>query len=230
MSAIHCSNLTNWKTALEKLDLYLEGTPELPKYIPKLLNNSCPVYPHRQVNDSHCLYLIPPGTLNEHLNRIKRYAESVFKSEKHALKLSHFWKEAQKKYGDVSCTEYEGVLLMKNVLPESRSQLYEGQVHLVRNLSHGRLGEYQVPTLRQMVITTLFHELVTGERLFESGNEKNGYCATYGRLQEEIEGFRLVFGGMHENGGKVEGYRDYMSDLIGVSAVKVFSVKSEVMK
>ncbi len=221
--------LTNWYKALESLDLLPERIPPLPHNIHQILMNKCPIKgnqlkpdgtPYRII-DTHSLYLIPRGTLNELEARVSAYGQRVFGNE-NSLQFRYFWPEARREHGDVPF-EAEWILISNDVLEESRSQLWERQVEVVQQLNTDSFTDYQIPTLREAAAFMFLHKVATGESLYQAGNEQNGGLYTYTRVQNTTQrGWRLVVGGFAPSGVNVSSDFDYVHEDLGVAVLRKF--------
>lgn len=213
--------------ALRKIDMLPARIPALPRHIHHILNSKCPIRRHKAMPDetslkvwqTHALYLIPPGTLNELEARISAYGREHLTEYGGAnpLRFSYFWSKARGEHGDTQFNEPHWMLI-SNVLPGSRGKPYTEQVQVVEDLSAKSFTTYEVPSIKEAVAFALLHKIATGESVLREGNEQNGHCYTYTRVKETTEENHFVVGGSAPSGVHV--YEDdvYVSEGIGVVA------------
>lgn len=228
-----------WYTALERLDLLQRRIPALPRHIHQILKGKCPL-PKRagqelkpdgtpwKVSDTHSLYLIPAGTLNDLETRASNYGRKAINAHGERLYpnenpfgFRYFVDAVRQEHGDVSF-EAEWILMSNDVLKGSRSQSWNDQVKIIQNLSREAFVEYQVPSAKQAFGFMILHKVATGESLYQSGNERNHYLYTYTRVQETTGGYHLVVGGSAPSGVNVSDNYGCDSGDIGVAALRKF--------
>jgi hypothetical protein len=199
----------NWYTALQLIGDLPDSIPALPRNMPQILNSNCPIRvgekkpdgtPY-QLGDTHLLYLIPPGTLNELEARVRAYGERALNDRgerlypnENPLKFPYFVDSARKKYGDVRSNEYQWILIPNEVLPKSRNKSYLEQAHMVSELSAKALANYEVPSLYAAAAAYFLHQVATKESLYEAGNEQNGKINTLTRVEDTDKNHHLVVG------------------------------------
>jgi hypothetical protein len=67
---------------------------------------------------------------------------------------------------------------------------YEEQAQMVEKLG----ANFEIPSLRDITESLFLHKVATGESLLQQGNEQNGNLSTYTRVQNTIDGSRLIIG------------------------------------
>lgn len=194
--------LTNWHTALKRLNLFPERIPRLPENIRQILYSECSIYRRRRkedgtpyrVIDTHLLYLIPAGTLNEFEARVQAYgAEHLSEyGEENPLRIEYFWGREQ--HGNTRFDEPKWVLLTEKIIPGSRYKSDEAQQRIIERFQR------QVPSLRAVVGVAFLHKIATGQSILQAGNEKNEYRYTCTRVREVFRGYYLVVGGFAPSG------------------------------
>jgi len=215
------SNLTNWYTALQRIDALPEKIPPLPLNIHEILGDKCPIDPSRKIGETHSLYLIPPGSLNELEERVRAYGQEFFQGE-NPLKFRSFWGDARQEHAGVVADEPQWILITNDVLPGSRNQPYAKQEQIITDLNAKNGTDYQVPTLRETVLAMFLHKITTHVSLYPEGNEQNGNLYTYTRVVEKIRDWHLVVGGFAPSGLSVNDHDDYDNETLGVAALRKF--------
>lgn len=218
---------TNWYTALKSIGALPTRIPPLPVDIHEILEGLCPIYKDQtkpdgtpyKIKDTHILYLIPAGTVNELEQRISAYGQQFFQGEK-PLKFSFFWSEARQEYATVPNSQPQWVLISKDVLPGSREQTYTKQVQVVDALSAKSLTDYQVPTLREASLAIFLHKIATGESLYNGNSQNEGHLYTYTRVKETTLNRHLIVGGFAPSGLYINGCYGFNSKELGVAAVR----------
>ena len=221
--------LTHWYTALKLLDALPDTIPALPSNIDEILNGKCPIYKglrkpdgtSYKVSDTHSLYLIPSGTLQELESRVKAYGEQTLHANPNPLQFRYFWDAAYQEHADVRFEEHQWILISNDVLSESRNQSYQQQTQLVANLSAKSLLHYEVPSLREAVGAIFLHKVATGESLYQEGNEQNNGLYTYTRVPEITLGYHLIVGGFAPFGVAVCSFGN-AAECVGVAALRKF--------
>ncbi|MDE3046599.1 MAG: hypothetical protein KGJ02_08180 [Verrucomicrobiota bacterium] len=120
----------------------------------------------------------------------------------------------------------EWVLLSKNILEESFGKTYDEQIEIVNQFG----TNYEIPSLTDVVVSTLLHKVATQESLFGDGLlSKN---STYTRVKEVSQSIlpwgppvqnltgkdiHWVVGGHGFQGLRVFPYADYTLSIIGVA-------------
>jgi len=179
---VHNKSLTNWHTALSRLD-------KLPKQIPLLHLNM------NQIRDGICpisgsFYLIPRGTLNEFEATVNAYGQkhlAAFGGE-NPLQFRYFW--ARQDHGDIQFEEDEWRWMSDDILEGSRNQSYAEQAQIVAKLG----ANFVIPSLRDAAECLLLRKVATGESLLQQGNEQNGNLSTYTRVQDTAQGVHSAIG------------------------------------
>ncbi|OGN55247.1 MAG: hypothetical protein A3D96_06660 [Chlamydiae bacterium RIFCSPHIGHO2_12_FULL_44_59] len=218
--------------ALRKIGLLPAHIPALPKNMGQILNEKCPIHGDEAGPDgtslkiwqTHSLYLLPPGTLNELEARVSAYGRAHLAEygRENPLQFRYFWNAARQEHGDTRFDEPQWVLMSNDVLPGSRNQPYERHVEMVGELSEKAFVPFEVPSLRAAVGVTLLHKVATGESILQAGNEQNGNVHTYTRVGETTGSYHVAVGGSAPSGVGVSS--DYGGDGegIGVSALWKF--------
>ena len=213
------SNQTNWYTALERIGALPDKIPALPRNIHEILGSPCPIHSTDKtpltVGQTHSLYLLPPGSLNELEQRVSSYGQKFFQGE-NPLKFGYFWRVALEEHANVQFSEPQWVLISNDVLPGSRNQNVAKQAQMVETLSKKSLTNYQVPTLREAIGAVFLHKVATGESLYPEGNEQNGTRDTFTRVKETTQNTRLIVGGFAPSGLRVHYDFMYESERVGL--------------
>jgi hypothetical protein len=214
---------TNWYTALKAIDALPDKIPVLPRDIHQILGSKCPIYSNKRISETHSLYLIPPGTVNELEARVSTYGQQLYSNDENPLRFRHFFDATRQEHGNIQFHEYEWILISNDVLPGSRDQPLQKQAQMVADLSAKSFTDYQVPTLREAVASIFLHKIATGKSLYQAANKQNGSRYTYTRIKETSHGRHLIVGGSAPSGVFVSGgysYGDY--EDIGVAALRKF--------
>lgn len=216
------SNLTNWYTALKRIEALPEKILPLPLNIYEILNSQCPIGPSRKIEETHSLYLIPPGALNELEQRVRDYGQKFFQGD-NPLKFRYFWDDARQEHADIPVGEPRWVLITNDVLPGSRNQHYSKQEQMITDLNAKNGTNYQVPTLRETAAALFLHKIATGRSLYQAGNNgQNGNQYTYTRVAETTYDWRLMVGGFAPSGLDITDCFDYGYEDCGVAALRKF--------
>ncbi len=229
------SNLTNWYTALKRLGPLPGRIPALPEDIHQILDSDCPIRSNERkpdgsrykINDTHSLYLIPAGTLNELEARVSAYGRAHLAEYggENPLQFRYFWDAARREHGDVRFNEPQWILISNDILPESRSTSYPEQVKMVETVNTRDFirdevrSPYEVPLLREAVAFAFLHKVATGESVLQAGNERNEDI--YTSVQETTDNAPLAVGGFAPDGLYVASYY-FAGDRIGVGVVRKF--------
>lgn len=206
----HDKSLTDWHTALSRLN-------QLPKQIPPLLLNI------NQIRDGICsirgsFYLLPRGTLNKFEALVSAYGQehlSAFGGV-NPLKFRYFWDSARQDHGDTQFEQDEWRWMSDDILEGSHQRSYEDQAQMVANLG----ANFEIPSLRDAAECLFLHKVATGESLLQQWNEQRGLKRgrnTLTRVQETTEGSRLSIGGYAPSGVFV--CSNYDDAYIGVVAL-----------
>ncbi len=214
--------LTNWYTALERIQALPDEIPALPRNIHQILGSNCPIHSNKRIGETHSLYLIPPGTLNGLEECVSAYGQTLYPNE-NPLKFRYFWDAARQEHANVQFNEHQWVLISNDVLPGSRNQSYEKQAQMVADLSANSFTNYQVPSLREASAAIFLHKVATGESLYQAGNEQNGVVYTYTRVKEITQNWHLIVGGSAPSGVRVLRHSSAcVVEYIGVAALQKF--------
>ena len=162
--------------------------PPFPRNIEEILNESCPFWPKKKVNETHLLVLVP-NTLNGKPFTINYLKEIIQKPKSgHSTKCFIYGECVKKAIGDKSYPSH-WVLMTRDVLPPRKKNRHEtGDLITYYNKITGL--NYEWPHEIDAATSILMHYVKTGEKLF-SGNP----CTyTYSQDVDE-EGNLLVVGG-----------------------------------
>lgn len=221
----------DWYTVLRKIKMLPDLIPALPGNINEILSSNCPIHQRfmqlhpLKIWQTHLLYLIPPGTLNEFVQRVNEYgkerlAECQGKGV-HPFQFRYIRNENLTTYGDTRIDEPEWILISKDVLPKSRGLTYQAQADMVEKLSKKDSAKYNVPSLRTVTVVALLHKIATGESILQAGNEQNKHVFTYARVPEkDSNGYNLIVGGLNDSGLSVRDDEEYSrkNESVGVLA------------
>lgn len=188
--------LTNWYKALNYLDLLPNKIPALPLHIFQALNDECRVHIDKRIVQTHFLYLIPPGAVNELEKRVGAYGQQLYGPNPNPLAFRYFWDPLREEHANVQFHEYEWILILNDVLPGSRDQPYEEQAQMVADLSEESSLDYQVPTFREAIAAIFLHRVATGESLFQETED----ISTYTRIKEVTRNWHTCVGGSNPYG------------------------------
>jgi hypothetical protein len=210
--------LTNWHTALQRMNALPDKVPALPWNMPQILDGKCPIRgdekkpdgTHYKLSHTHLLYLIPPMSLNELEARVRTYGKQALNNQgkklypdQNPLQFRYFWDAARQEHGDIPSNEYQWILISNDVLPESRNRSYQEQAQKVAALSKKAFVNYEVPSLYAAAAACFLHKVATGESLYQAGNEQNGNIHTCTRVKETTQNYRLVIGSPAPSGVSV---------------------------
>ena len=207
------SSLTNWYKALERIGALQDRIPALPRHIYLILGSKCPIYSTNEnpitIENTHSLYLIPPGTINELERRVRNYGVTFFQGE-NPFKFKNFWNSARIEHADVPYSEPQWVLISKGILPGSRNHTYEEQVHMVKTLKAKSFTDYQVPTLREAIGAIFLEKVATNKCLYQTikytatnldnNQDYTAYDYTFTNVNEKTLEWRLSVGGFDSSG------------------------------
>lgn len=218
---------STWYTALQRIGMLPARIPALPDNIYEILNKKCPIHGDKLDSDgdplkiwqTHSLYLIPAGTLDELEERVRAYGQAHLAEYggDNPLKFRFFWTRARQQYGKTLFNEPLWVLMSNDILPESRKQSYEKHAEMVEELSKKAFLNYEVPSLRAALGVTFLHKVATGESILQAGNEQNNYSYTYTRINETTDQQHLVVGACDHSGVNVVNFH-HSYEYVGVSA------------
>ena len=175
--------------------------PPLPLSIHQILQSQSPIWPRKQVVETHMLVLIPrtvngmPFTLDA-LEQLIQHPK-----QGHTTKYRYYPEEAKKALGNHSPPTSYWILMTKDVLPDSRAKTYADQCALVENCGQKARVPYQVPSTLESATSILLEHVQTGTRLY------NNEPWTYTRCQEKVAGWQMAVGGFHPAGLSV--YDDF---------------------
>lgn len=214
--------LTNWHTALQRLKMLPNSIPRLPENIHQILYSDCPIYrgalkkdgtPYRVI-DTHLLYLLPSGTLNELEARVKAYGEEHLAEYGGINPLQLHFFCGREQHGDTRFSEPKWVLLSENRLPGSCFSLYTEQRQMAVQSSR------QIPSLRAVVGVAFFHKIATRKSILPEAKKENGYFCIYTRVEETVRGYPLIVGDYSPSGLSIDdGYLGDTSGVLGLVEV-----------
>jgi hypothetical protein len=222
------SELTNWYTALQRLNQLPERMPPLPWNIIQILRGECSIFSEQlppdevplKMIETGVLYLMPDDTVNEFEAVVRAYGAQHYPADANPLQFRYFWPEARAEHGNTA-SKMHWVWMTRTVIPESRNKPVAEQEALIASLNAKSFVEYEFPTLPDASKVLFLHKVATGESLYEEGNEQNGNIWTYTRVQEATEGYLLTVGGSAPDGLRVD--IDYFdNDNLGVGALRKF--------
>ena len=192
--------------------------PPLPQNIREILKRTCPYWPHKKVEDTHFLILIPK-TVNGKpltLNALQELIQNPKQGSKSAYR--YYGNDVKKDLGKQEVVTSHWVLMTKDVIPESREKTFKKQKTFLK-------PPYAVPTVLVMAIGILTHYFKTGERLYPHEP------STWTRCKEEVRGEtrRVVVGGFGSLGLGIydEQYDgdDSRDDFRGLGALRFLGVE-----
>ena len=172
--------LTDWCTALERLNRLPEKIPPLPNHILHILGGKCPIFqgqmkadgtPYR-VWDTHSLYLVPPLTTKEFERDV--YRKNLFVSA-----------EIRAEHGNAGFRDWQWIL-MSDPLPGSQKLSYKDQARMVADLGKKFFVKYEIPFLREVSMVCFLRQVATGN--FYQGNNRSLSL----RVQEAASGCQLI--------------------------------------
>lgn len=223
----------DWYTVLCKINMLPNLIPALPGNINEILSSNCPIRKGEinpdgiplKIWQTHLLYLIPPGTLNEFVQRVNEYGRERLAEcqgkDSHPLRFRFIRDEYLRNFGNTRINEPRWILISKDVLPKSRGLTYQEQANMVDNLSKKASAKYNVPSLRTVTVVALLHKIATGESILQAGNEQNKHVFTYARVPEkDSNGYNLIVGGLNDSGLSVRDDEEYSrkNESVGVLA------------
>ena len=185
--------------------------PPLPPDIAAILMSPCPLWPGKTVGETHKLVLVPQ-TVNGALLTLDLLEQLIQRPIKgKTTKYRHYWHNLKKEHGSTSCSSH-WILMTKDVIPGSRSQVYTAQQAQVAAL----LGGYQVPRLLEAAVCVLIEHVETGTRFFSD----NPW--TYNRCQERVDGYQTVVGGFAATGLNISTDFHGARARCGVAGLRIF--------
>ena len=207
----HDKSLTNWHTALSRLNKLPEQIPPLHLTIDQIRDGICPI--------RGAFYLLPRGTLNEFEAIVRAYGQkhlAAFGGE-NPLQFKYFWKAARQEHGDTQFNEYEWAWMSDDILEGSRDRSYERQAQMIAKLG----ADFKIPSLRDAAECLFLHQVATGKSLLQRWNGQNRGLST--RVQEATQGSRLAIGDPTPSGVQVD-FTCYFSRHgdIGIMALRKF--------
>ena len=189
--------------------------PPLPADIDKILDSACPFWVGKRVKDTHLLVLIPAsvGGRPFTLTLLGELIRSP-KGEGYRTEYRPYGNAVQAALGDQSSGSSYWVLMLRDVLPDSRGKTYENQKALVAEHARRKGLPYELPQALEAATAILLHYVRTGERLY--GDDP----WTYTRCQETVANKYPVVVGGFSSGGLLVNFRngDYYDN--GVSCLR----------
>lgn len=194
--------------------------PPLPANIEKILASPCPIWPDKQVKNTHILTLIPAKVNGQSLT-LESLGELVQKPKKgHETRYHAFHPHGNQ---GAHVKENTWVLMTREPLPDSQKQSYDKQLILLKELSTRAGATYVVPCLIEAAVSLFVHYIKHGERL-HGGHP----LLSYTRCQEKTEqNAALMTVGHFISSGLFIGY-DLLYD--GVSPLRKFPVSLQSSK
>lgn len=196
--------VSNWYTALKKLNVLPELIPPLPENIATIMESPCPIYGgDLQIKDTHFLQLIPVEFKNLHhleYRILRPYAEQ--NPDKKFLRFKEFPREIYEDQRDVPFLIPQWVLMPKEILPESRTKNWYEHIKSIETLSQKSLPKYEIPTLQQFFAATSLHGVATDEKSsYATIQTDKGIRQTFTRVKDPIKGDDgLIIGGLTPSG------------------------------
>lgn len=167
----------------------------LPLELLDILNRPCPIDPKKTVQETHLLFLLP-NTVNGQpltLNSLEALAQAPKEgSGGHATKYGLLDRRLMGQFGGK--TESCWVLMLKDIMPQSRNKSFYKQCSLIPSRSLN--WTYEVPDLLEATAGIVIRFVGTGERLFSS---KNPWTYTLCK-QKHMRTYRWIVGGFNGSG------------------------------
>jgi hypothetical protein len=192
--------------------------PNLPSGIDTILDGPCPFWPGKKVKNTHLLVLVPatvdgaPFTLNL-LGELIQYP----KNGGYETKYRYCDDATKAQFGEKSLNCSCWLLMMRDVLVDSRNRTYADQRDLVARYATKTDPPYEVPGVLEVSTAILMHHARTGERLL--GNDP----PTYTRCRELVDGeYPAVVGGFDLSGLFICDNYFYASSSYGVTYCRRF--------
>ena len=192
LSALRTLGEVEWKHYFGDVGL----VPDLPSDMAAILDGPCPFWPDKLVKDTHLLVLIPatvggvPFTLDLLGELIQHPSHGGHKTE-----YRYYNERVKAQIGAASPPRSYWVLMTRDVLPGSRSEVYADQKALVAGYASRESVPYVLPSVLEAATAILMHHVREGERLF--GN----HPWTHTRCQEVVDGrYPAVVGGFKSSG------------------------------
>jgi hypothetical protein len=173
-----------------------------PDHILEFLNGPCPEEicektkwdeTSYKVREKCTLMLVPEelGTTNEFGSTVRSYGKAQNVEENSLLRYGLCcWDEDCEKLGNIPPEPTHWVLFTNDVLENSLGKSYQDQVNLVNSLAQKTLGDWQVPNLRDTIVTRFLQKIATGNGVWKKPNSD--------RLKEIIiDGSRLMSKRLH---------------------------------
>ena len=181
----HDKSLTNWHTALSRLNKLPEQIPPLHLTIEQIRDGICPI--------RGSFYLLPRGTLNQFMTQMSTYGEKHLAAfgGNNPLQFRYFWGWSRLDHRSMQFEKDEWRWMSDDILEGSRNRSYEEQAQMVAKLG----ANFKIPSLRDVAACLFLHKVATGESILQQGNEQQGGLSTFTRVQEIIQGSHLAIGG-----------------------------------
>ncbi len=192
--------------------------PPLPKDIDIILNSPCPYWNGKRVKETHMLVLIPK-IVNGRFLTLNTLQELVQKPKHgNATHLIYSRRFVQKELGDQSISKSYWALIIKDVLPNSRTKSYSDFFGRGVSTQQALLKRhYAVPGTLEMVTGILVHYVQSGEKLYSDRPK------TFTRCKEKVEGYGLVVGLFGDSGLRVHiNHSDGSFGHTGLGALRKF--------
>lgn len=124
-------------------------------------------------------------------------------------------KEVRKKLRDLHVDRSYWVVITKDIIPNSRGELYAAQQNLI--IEKGSKEYWQVPSIREAVVCAFAHYAKTGVRIL------NDNPSTYTRCVEIINGYHTIVGSFSQGSGLNVNISSVFLSNYGIVAVRKFA-------
>jgi hypothetical protein len=207
----HDRSLTDWHTALSLLNA-------LPSQIPPLILTV------RQIHEGVCdlpgsYWLIPGGTLTELEILVSGYVKKILSTSgnSNSLKFQYVSPQARAELGNTRVNEDQWIWMSHEILERSYDCNTSEQIGMMKELDEA----FEMPSLRQAVAVAFFHNVATGESIFQQRKIGKEMFDTYIRVKEKTQQCHLIIGGSVPSGVNV---RIFMTanNALGAMAFRTF--------
>lgn len=195
----------------------------LPEWIWEMANEPCPIYskyyePEKKVWQSHMLVLIPETVNGEPLTleRLGALVKKGFPGKETGYRF--IGDEVFTKYGRKPAGKSHWILISRDLLPISRSNTFECQKTMVKNLK----GPYQVPKLLDMAVSIFMKYLTSDPKECLFGKKTMSRCQEVMDRWSFQEWCPVVIGNFSSSGLEIayhgSNHPDYDDSYTGVGA------------
>ncbi|MCH9626725.1 MAG: hypothetical protein S4CHLAM2_03530 [Chlamydiales bacterium] len=197
-----------------------------PPCLKSILQETCPFFPNKKVEDTHVLVFIP-NKINDcpmSLNALIRFANES-DNQKLADCVKELPPDIKNEIGDIPISSSGWVLMTRSVIPDSKNKTYDAQRALFSAHQADCRVDYSLPSCLESFICVLATFLKFGDRLFfETSN-----TFPYTRCAETMQGkFPVCVGPFTNKGLSVfkdkydSDYYDFtLSGVVGIRRVPV---------